>query len=244
MRAPEIDLCPAAVVRVAAFPLSRVQALAEPELAARARVADPSDMSLWTVYCETYAAAIERTRARLWASTADDPAFMRALTLGNPELAASAAGTVRAPRNKRVRHRETSLYRHLARAVARPEPNGMWAGVALARVGEGEGVSCRPATPRCAFAPDLAPFVAMFAALAARPDYRARARYKLNPTVRVDADGASFRRPADPGLRRVAPTPALMRAIAALRAAAPSFTREEAAGVLAAAGFRRPRAPG
>ncbi|MCY1072468.1 lantibiotic dehydratase [Nannocystis sp. RBIL2] len=244
MRAPEIDLCPAAVVRVAAFPLSRVQALAEPELAARAGVADSKDMSEWTGYCEAYAAAIERTRARLWASTADDPAFMRALTLGNPELAASAAGTVRAPRNKRVRHRETSLYRHLARAVARPEPNGMWAGVALARVGEGEGVSCRPAAPRCAFAPDLAPFVAMFAALAARPDYRARARYKLNPTVRVDADGASFRRPADSGLRRVAPAPALMRAIAALRAAAPSFTREEAAGVLAAAGFPAPARAG
>ncbi|MFZ6180293.1 lantibiotic dehydratase [Nannocystis pusilla] len=240
MGAPEIDLAPAAVVRVAAFPLSRVQVLAEPELAARARVADSKDMSAWTCYCEAYAAAIERTRARLWASTADDPAFMRALTLGNPELAASAASTVRAPRSKRVRHRETSLYRHLARAVARPEPNGMWAGVALARVGEGEGVRCRPAAPRCAFAPDLAPFVAMFAALAARPESRARARYKLNPTVRVDADGASFRRPADAGLRRVAPAPALMRAIAALRAAAPTFTREEAAGVLAAAGFPAP----
>lgn len=244
MRAPEIDLCPAAVVRVAAFPLRRVQALAEPELAARARVADSKDMSSWTGYCEAYAAAIERTRARLWASTADDPAFMRALTLGNPELAASAAGTVRAPRNKRVRHRETSLYRHLARAVARPEPNGMWAGVALARVGEGEGVTCRPAAPRCAFAPDLAPFVAMFAGLAARPDYRARARYKLNPTLRVDADGASFRRPADAGPRRVAPAPALMRAIAALEAAAPIFTRDEAAGVLAAAGFPPPARAG
>ncbi|PCC71594.1 Lantibiotic dehydratase, C terminus [Nannocystis exedens] len=240
MRAPEVALCPAAVVRVAAFPLGRVQALAEPELAARARAADPWDMSSWTSYCEAYAAAIERSRGRLWASTADDPAFMRALTLGNPELAASAASTVRSPRNKRVRHRETSLYRHLARAVARPEPNGMWAGVALARVGEGEGVSCRPATPRCAFAPDLAPFVAMFAALAARPEVQARARYKLNPTIRVDAGGAAFRLPGDAALRRVAPAPALMRAIAALRAAAPTFTRDEAADVLAAANFPAP----
>jgi len=237
MPAPEIALCPAAVVRVAAFPLARVQALAEPELAARACEADHKDMSAWTSYCEAYAIAVERTRATLWASTADDPAFMRALTLGNPELARSVASTVRAPRSKRVRHRETSLYRHLARAVARPEPNGMWAGVALARVGEGEGVTCQPAAARCAFAPDLGVFAAMFAALAARPEYRARARFKLNPTLRVDAEGAAFRLAGDVQLRRVAPAPALMRAIAALRAAAATVSRDEAAFVLAEAGF-------
>ncbi|MDC0669732.1 lantibiotic dehydratase [Nannocystis radixulma] len=237
MPAREIALCPAAVVRVAAFPLSRVQALAEPELAAQAREASPKDMSAWTSYCEAYAAAVERTRATLWASTADDPAFMRALTLGNPELARSVAGTARAPRSKRVRHRETSLYRHLARAVARPEPNGMWAGVALARVGEGEGVTCEAAATRCAFAPDLGVFAAMFAALGARPDYRARARFKLNPTLRVDAEGVAFRLPHDAGLCRVPPAPALTRAIAALRAATATVSRDEAAAVLAAAGF-------
>lgn len=244
MHAPEIALCPAAVVRVAAFPLARVEALAEPELAAAARASDSKDMSAWTSYCDAYAAAVERTRATLWAGTADDPAFMRALTLGNPELAASVAGTVRAPRSKRVRHRETSLYRHLARAVARPEPNGLWAGVALARVGEGEGVRCSPAAARCAFAPDLGAFAAMFAGLAARRDYRGRARFKLNPTLLVDGEGAAFRLPGDGPTRRVAPAPALLRAIAALRAGAATFSRDEAIAVLAAAGFPEPARAG
>lgn len=239
-----VELAPALVARVAAFPLRLVAELADPELAALARASGPKDMSPGSAYSQAYAAAIERARARLWAATADDPRFMRALVLSNPELAASVASTRREPRTKRVRHRETSLYRHLARAVARPEPSGLWAGVALARFGEGEGLRCAAAPARCAFAPDLAPFVALFAALAERPECRAIAPYKLNPTLCAHEGGHRFRVPDARGTlqaREIAPSRPLGLAIAALGRGPVTFTLAEAEALLRAAGF--PHAP-
>ena len=191
MSATDIELAPAAVVRVAGFPLAAVAALADPDLAALPRTGAAAAIA---AHDAAYTASIARQRAALWAATAADPAFMRALTLCNPALAAAVPARRPEGRNKRVRHLETSLYRYLARAVARTEPNGLWSGVALARFAGEDAVSDAPAEFHVA--PDLAPFQALFRGLAERPEYRAAALWKLNPTLTRGADGWLFSAPA------------------------------------------------
>lgn len=243
-----VQLAPAAVARVAAFPLARAEALAEPALAAAARDTGPEDMSSGSAYALAYARAVERGRAHLWAATVDDPAFLRALTLANPDFAAAALATDRARRTKAVRHAETSLYRYLARAVARPEPGGLWAGVALARFDDGAGARSTPAPARWAFAPDLGFFAALFAAVVAGPDYRGRGPFKLNPTLRGEPDGGHRFWLPGPGdslqERRIQPSRAIAAAIAALAAGPTCFDREAARARLAAAGFPAAATPG
>jgi hypothetical protein len=179
----DIELAPAAVVRIAGLPLARVSELADPILAALARAGDPS-------YTSRYAASIERQRAALWTATAADPAFMRALTVSNPELAGWVPPQLPPTRNKKARHLETSLYRYLARAVARTEPNGLWSGVALAHFSTDESVHDVP--PQYHVAPDLSPFNKFFKVLADRPEYRAHAAWKVNPTLIRGGEGWLF----------------------------------------------------
>ncbi|MCA9688682.1 MAG: lantibiotic dehydratase, partial [Myxococcales bacterium] len=115
--------------------------------------------------------------------------FRCALALASPSLASRVSGPMPARRNKRARHLETSLYRYLARAVGRTEPCGLWTGVTLAHLGDGERRridACEAATH---FAPELAPARALLRALAAREPYRGRGPYRLNPTLQTGADG-------------------------------------------------------
>jgi len=144
---------------------------------------------------------VELERQRLWALTAGSPPFMRALSLSNPTLAervelVHAELTVR-PRNKDMRHLETTLYRTLARAAGRPVPCDLWAGTALAQFGERTAIE--PAPRRIHVAPDLQPFAAILAALRRRPPYRGRGRFKLNCTVHVADERAVYWRRLDDG---------------------------------------------
>src|SRR5262245_55475335 len=142
---PVERLAPVAIVRAAAWSLDSLTSL----------VVDDASIDHET--------RVELERQRLWALTAGSPAFMRALSLSNPTFAERvelvyAELTVR-PRNKDMRHLETTLYRTLARAAGRPTPCDLWAGTALAQFGERTAIE--PAPRRIHVAPDLQPFAAM-----------------------------------------------------------------------------------
>ena len=211
----DLELAPAAVVRIAGFPLARITDLADAPLAALAREST-TDTNCTDHYESAYAASIAVQRATLWTHSAADPAFMRALTLCNPALAGWVPAELPARRNKNARHLETSLYRYLARAVARTEPNGLWSGVALAHFGAADQVREVPAQYHVA--PDLAPFQRLFTSLGERPEHRARALWKLNPTLTRGPEGWLFSAPSQGALtpRRLRSNPALDAAIAAL----------------------------
>lgn len=215
MTPSDLELAPAAVVRIAGFPLARVTDLADTTLAALARDST-TDPNCADHYESAYAASIAVQRATLWTHSAADPAFMRALTLCNPALAGWVPAELPARRNKNARHLETSLYRYLARAVARTEPNGLWSGVALAHFGAADEVREVPAQYHVA--PDLAPFQQLFTKLGERPEHRARALWKLNPTLTRGPEGWLFSAPTQGALtpRRLRSNPALDAAIAAL----------------------------
>lgn len=228
MTPADLELAPAAVVRVAGLPLAHVSELADPNLAALARSADPS-------YESAYTASIDQQRAALWTATAADPNFMRALTLCNPELAGWVPSQLPTTRNKKARHLETSLYRYLARAVARTEPNGLWSGVTLAQFKSDEpALSVHEAPAQYHVAPDLAPFQTFFRALADRPVYRAHATFKINPTLTRGPEGWLFSAPSATALvpRRLRSNPTLDAAIAALTALG-RFTPKAAAAAIA-----------
>lgn len=159
------DVAPVLVARIAGWPVATVAALGTQAGA-----------------FDGHAARLEVERRRLWASTVDDPRFMCALALVNPPLARRLLGApLPVTRGKRARHDETTLYRYLARAVARTEPGGLWCGVAPARFAEERRAT--PAAPAFVVTPDLAPFRRAFHAVTRAAHYRARARYKLNPTL-------------------------------------------------------------
>src|SRR5688572_8367487 len=159
-----LDLAPAAVIRAAAWPIETIDVFGHPGL--------------------------DRERTSLWDMTYGDPRFMKALLFASPSLFERVSGQQGrlVPRNKRVRHLETSLYRYLARAAARPTPNGLWAGVTQARFGDSDGVV--PAAACTDVVPDLTPFVAAFRALAERSVYCEAALWRLGPTVRRQPDGS------------------------------------------------------
>jgi hypothetical protein len=224
----DLELAPAAVVRVAGFPLARVSELADPALATLARNPDRN-------YETAYAASIAHQRSALWSATASDPDFMRALTLCNPELAGWVPSNLPTTRNKKARHLETSLYRYLARAVARTEPNGLWSGVTLAHFSADETAESVHEVPaQYHVAPDLAPFQTIFRALADRPEYRAAATWKPNPTRTRGPEGWLFSAPSATALipRRLRSSPILDAAIAALTDL-DRFTPATAAAVIA-----------
>ena len=205
-------LAPQVVVRIAGWPLRAVADFNTASLAALARTDDSG-------YAAAYAAAVDDHRARLWTRTVDDSRFMAALAVVNPALAESLHDKPLPPtRNKSARHYETTLYRYLARAASRTEPCGLWTSVTLARFGEDRRT--RRAERRVRVAPDLTPFRTLLLALRDRSPYAERARYKLNPTLRRDADGAWIfwsapgRGPATQ--RRLAGSPALDAALATL----------------------------
>ncbi len=236
--ADAVELAPAAVVRVAGWSLDAVRELDDPQLGALARETTPGG-SGWREYVARYDDAIERGRRTLWGRTVESRRFMRALAVVNPALARGFLGRVLSERrNKKARHRETTLYRYLARAASRTEPCALWTGVALASWGPRRRV--RRAAPKFSVAPDLAPFRAIVMALAERAPYPARGRYKLNPTLTRGADGAySFWTPPTrgPSIKRHLSVRAGLDALLNTLARAPSWTEAEAVRALGTRGL-------
>jgi hypothetical protein len=180
------DLAPAAVVRVAAWPVEALEQFAAPHLAEKARSADVGDEAALTAYEEAYRHILESQRRQLWRVTAGDARFCCALALSSPSLASRLQdGIPPAQRNKRTRHLEKSLYRYLARTVARIEPHGLWTGVTLAEFGSEEATMISPRAPHTYFAPELHPFRLLLRTLGQREPYRTRGPYRLNPTLQM-----------------------------------------------------------
>ena len=180
------DLAPAAVVRVAAWPVDALEQFVAPHLAEQASSVDAADEEALTGYEKAYRQTLESQRRQLWRATAGDARFCCALALSSPSLASRLQdGTPPVQRNKRTRHLEKSLYRYLARTVARIEPYGLWTGVTLAEFGSEENTLVSPRAPRTHFAPELDPFRTLLRALGQREPYHARGPYRLNPTLQV-----------------------------------------------------------
>ena len=81
------DLAPAAVVRVAAWPVEVLEQFAAPDLAAQAASVDAADAAALTAYEEAYQRTLESQRRQLWRVTAGDARFCCALALASPSLA-------------------------------------------------------------------------------------------------------------------------------------------------------------
>jgi hypothetical protein len=178
-------LAPAAIVRVASWPLDDLVALGDPSLAQRAARVDPDP----TLEAD-YEASVEAARARLWATTVDDPRFRAALVLSSPGLHRQL-GDGRRPRrrNKAARHLDTSLLRYLSRACTRTEPFGLWTGVTLAHLSQVETTRFETCAARARLAPELGPWRELIRELAGREPYRGRGPWRLNPSLREDEDG-------------------------------------------------------
>ncbi len=232
MRFEGLELAPAVIVRVAAWPLGAVTCFGRTGIAPLAR---DSRASKAPAYLDAYRAAVEDERSRLWERTVGDSRFMRALAIANPELARGLLGRSRPlERNKATRHLETTLYRYLARACFRSQPGDMWATATL--VGWGPRRVIEPRRGRCLVAPDLAAFRTIVNVLAVRSPYLERGPYKLNPTL-TPRDDRSYLLWSPPGARpsvqrRLPPGGQVDAIFAALRSA-PTWTRTAAAAVVA-----------
>ncbi len=173
------SIAPAVVVRSSAFPIEALDGFGDRHLADLAASIDLHGVERFT---EAYEQTIARERQALWRETIEAPRFLKALALSSPDFAARVqrpyAG---APRNRPARRLDVTLYRYLARAVGRTEPHDLWAGVSLAQWGDCTRVVHVP--PHYAIAPDLRPFRHVVRQLAQRPLYRAKARYRANPTL-------------------------------------------------------------
>ena len=124
-------LGPLAVVRGASWPLEALEEFSRDELWELATAAANT-----SAYQAAYETALERNRETLWVATQGSTRFMVALTVSNPDLAGRTAECDWSRRNKRVRHLETTLFRHFSRAVGRTAPCDLWTGVALAHWGD------------------------------------------------------------------------------------------------------------
>jgi len=180
------ELAPAAVVRVAAWPVEVLEQFAAPHLAQQAVAVDGDNAEALTAYEEAYRQTIESQRQQLWRVTAGDARFCCALALSSPSLASRLQeGPPPVQRNKRTRHLEKSLYRYLARTVARIEPYGLWTGVTVAELSSAEATVISPQALHTHFAPELEPFRTLMRTLGQREPYRTRGPYRLHPTLQV-----------------------------------------------------------
>jgi Lantibiotic dehydratase, N terminus len=213
------ELGPAAVARMASLPVSLLSELAVPDLAGHEAAAREGRMT-WAAFEAAHEAALETGRARLWALTAEDPAFLLALSFAHPRLpsriARQAGGAPRTPKRRRL---ERTLLRYLLRAAGRCQPFGLWSGVALTTWGPETRITRCPAALR--IEPDLGPFFEMVAVLSRRPRYRTQGAWRLNPSMGRRPDGRwTFRAPtsAGPDPREIPASPtadALLEALAA-----------------------------
>ncbi|GAA2767622.1 hypothetical protein GCM10010103_66640 [Streptomyces paradoxus] len=184
------EIAPQVVVRAALFPLRTLLGLRDRGLATLAADAGTQPTQAFE---QAYLASIEEQRRALFEATVDDPRFTRALCLTNEAL--SRHLTTRhlrsAPRDKRARRLDATLYRYLARAVWRTQPCDLWAGVTVADWGETTRIRAEPA--RFAIAPDLRPYQFIVQSLAHTGAYLDRGVYKLNPTLTLDEERNRWR---------------------------------------------------
>ncbi|HEY2510398.1 MAG TPA: hypothetical protein VGI39_06070 [Polyangiaceae bacterium] len=99
------ELAPAAVARIAGWPVEALSRLASSRVAELAAGDDEAE------YQAAYAEAIEEERQHLWRTTAADPRFVCAVAVVSPSLASRLDRPLSLKRNKRARHLESSLYR-------------------------------------------------------------------------------------------------------------------------------------
>ncbi len=190
-------LADAFVVRVAGLPLDDLLGLGDPllhELASR----DDEDGA--RRFAETYAHTAARDRQTLRRVMVDRPVMACALALSSPRAAAEALRDPATRPGKRRRRLEVTLYRYLARACGRPQPEGLWAGVTVARWGAETRVE--RARPRVSVSPDLAPFQSLVKALAQRRRYAGVGWWRLTPTLVATHDGWEFWARLDDGTTR------------------------------------------
>jgi hypothetical protein len=231
LRSPRFSLSPVVLLRAAAFPLEAVGVFGDRTLASFAASLEIHHSER---LASSYFSVMTRERDALWQATVGSKRFMKALTLANPRLAAHARGAMAvSPRTKQRRQLETALYRYLARSIGRTEPCDLWAGVVLARWGQQTRVVGVP--EGYALAPDLRPFRHLVRRLATRPQYRARGRYCLNPTLAKQSDDSwVFWAWAGSGellKRRVDGSPGLDRVLEQIATLAPLPPAEIAAAI-------------
>ncbi len=180
----------AAVLRVASWPLSTLEAL---QLTHFRTLPDQLDDE---VFSAVYTGALSGQRATLSELTTT-PAFDRALTLANPIVAQrwrKAGG--RAPTGRsRDRRLEATVIRFLCRAAGRATPNGAWSGITgvedgLPGCGSGgqafswtDLISVSPAPARWWAAPSLIPFDALCEFLGRQRQYLHDGLFELEPTL-------------------------------------------------------------
>ncbi|MEH2139259.1 lantibiotic dehydratase [Nostoc sp.] len=188
----QFELAPVGILRAAAWPIESIQSFGNQELASLALAASRTkDAHTWKEYTTAYQQVHEDERDRLWQMTAADSWFMKALLLSNPSLVTEVQRGLpqrQGKRTKKIRHLETALYRYLARAAGRTTPYGLWAGVSLVEFAK--TARHDPAAAEYSFTPDLRPFQTILRSLAQRSIYRENATWRLNPTLRRQADGS------------------------------------------------------
>ncbi|WP_427159571.1 lantibiotic dehydratase [Aliinostoc sp. HNIBRCY26] len=186
------EFAPAAILRAAAWPIETIQGFGNPELAQLALAASRSqDAHTWKEYTDAYQQVHAQERERLWQITAGDSWFMKALLLSNPSLVTEVKRGLtlqEGKRTKKIRHLETALYRFLARAAGRTTPYGLWAGVGLVELGKTAQQASTNA--KYTFTPDLRPWQRILRAIAHRTEYRQAATWRINPTLKRQADGS------------------------------------------------------
>ncbi|WP_392535231.1 lantibiotic dehydratase [Nostoc sp. C117] len=188
----QFELAPVGILRAAAWPIETIQSFGNQELASLALAASrTNDAHIWKEYAIAYQQVHEDNRQQLWQMTAADSWFMKALLLSNPALVTEVQRVAfqrQGKRTKKIRHLETALYRYLARAAGRTTPYGLWAGVSLVEFTK--TAQHNLAEAQYSFTPDLRPFQTILRSLAQRSIYRQRASWRLNPTLKRQADGS------------------------------------------------------
>lgn len=188
----QFEFAPAGILRAAAWPIEKIQSFGNQNLATLALAAiDTKDNRTKEEYATAYQQVLEEEREQLWQMTAADSWFMKALLLSNPALVDQVqrvAPQRQGKRTKKIRHLETALYRYLARAAGRTTPYGLWAGVSLVEFAQ--KARHDSAEAEYLFTPDLRPFQTILRSLSQRSIYRQSATWRLNPTLKQQADNS------------------------------------------------------
>ncbi len=187
-----VSLAPAGIVRAATWSIECLAGFGDRSLAELALgTIEGGD---WDTYSTAYHRAFDRDREYLMSVTVRDLRFRRAIRLSNPIVATKIEALLQLPgelppRNKMVRRLEHTLYRYLARAIGRTNPNGLWAGVGLVEFSTEANTTIDRIAAEYYFAPDLRPFQAMLRSLGKLPSYRASTCWRINPTLLLQPDG-------------------------------------------------------
>ncbi len=187
----QFTFAPVGILRAAAWSIESLDQFGDATLADLALASTSVNTNTWQDYTETYHQVFERDRQRLWRMTAEDERFMKALLFSNPIVSAKVRQFLpfnpKNSRTKTIRRLENTLYRYLARAAGRTTPNGLWAGTGLVHFSE--TARNESTTSTYSFSPDLRAFQTILRCLARQSEYRASTHWRVNPTLRQQADG-------------------------------------------------------